>query len=131
MDTEDPLHEEVFEAVHRWWRAWAEKDLETIERMLSPEYVERSADAGTRPVGAGELIQQATRYCQECSISTWELDELVAKVLEHAVMCSYRFRISGTRGAHRFVYEGRATDVLTKQQELWILVAHDSKLEEN
>ena len=129
MEPAARLHHDVFEAVRRWWRAWVEKDLETIERMLSPEYVERGAAGPNQVVGPGELVQQATRYFEECSITKWALDDPVTEVLEHAVICSYRFRISGIRGNRHFVYEGRATDVLTKQEDLWTFVSHDGKLE--
>ena len=123
------LHEEAFEAVRRWWRAWVEKDLETIELMLSPDYLERDPTGNNPFVGPGELIRQATRYCDDCSITEWALDDPVAQELEHTVRCSYRFRISGMRGNRLFVYEGRATDVLTKKEGRWTFVSHDGKLE--
>lgn len=123
------LHEEAFENVRKWWRAWIEKDLGTLEGMLDPDYVELTATRHLRPMGAGELMEEAGHYTRDVSISSWELFDPVTKLFEHTVVCSYGFRISGERAGRRFTYAGRATDVLVKKDDHWSYVSHQGSLE--
>jgi len=119
---------EVFEAVQRWWRAWVEKDLRTVKTMVASDYSEISASGRLKTLGARELLDQATQSFKDCSITEWELFDPVTRIFDRVVVCSYVFRIAGTRGDKRFVYEGRATDVLSKKEDVWTLVSHEGTL---
>lgn len=123
------LHEEAFENVRKWWRAWVEKDLGVVERMLDPCYAELSATKRLRPKGIRDLREEADHYARDVSIRDWELFDPVTRLFEHTVVCSYGFRISGERAGHRFSYVGRATDVLVKKNDHWSYVSHHGTLE--
>ena len=118
------VHEEAFETVRRWWRAWVEGDLVTVERMADPDYVELSETRHLRPLGVGQLRGDSGGYAEKVSITAWEVYDPVTKVFERTVSCSYAFRISGERGGRHFSFQGRATDVLAKKNDHWMYVSH-------
>lgn len=125
-------HEEAFDTVRRWWRAWIEKDVETLERMVDPEYTELSETkrllaAGPRSVR--ELLEEARRCTEEVAITDWELFDPVTRLFEHTVVCNYCFRLSGQRRGRSFAFEGRASDVLARKDGQWRLVSHEGSLE--
>lgn len=125
-------HEEAFDAVRRWWRAWIEKDVETLNRMVDPEYTEMSETKRLLPMGSktiGELLEEASRYAKDVFITHWEVFDPVTRLFEHTVVCSYCFRLSGERRGRSFTFEGRATDVLAKKDGQWRLVSHNGSLE--
>jgi len=123
------LHEEAFEYVRSWWRAWAEKDLSALERMVGPGYSERTATHGTRTYALDQLMEEASRSCEEVSIVSWELTDPVTKLYQRRVVCSYAFRLAGTRGGRPFSFTGRATDVLLLLDEAFSLLSHEGTLE--
>jgi hypothetical protein len=123
------LHADAFEAVQRWWRAWIERDSQVLEQMADADYAERNGRGRLQTVGSSRLIEIFSRECAECLITEWELSDPVTRLFEHVVVCSYVFRFSGKRGRQSFSYEGRATDVLSRQGDVWTLVAHEGVLE--
>jgi ketosteroid isomerase-like protein len=123
------VHEEAFDAVRRWWRAWVEGDVGTLERMADPDYVELTEMKQLRPLGVAQLCDEVSRYAGRVSITDWEVYDPATKVFERTVSCSYSFRISGERGGRRFSFRGRATDVLAKKNDRWMYVSHYGTLE--
>ena len=123
------LHEAAFEAVHRWWKAWVERDERVVERMASSDYVERNDMGRLRALDAGRLAEMVSRDCAECAITEWELSDPVTRVFEHVTVCSYAFRFSARRGSRSFTYQGRATDVLSRVGDEWFFVSHEGILE--
>lgn len=121
--------EAAFEWIRSWWRAWAEKDLDALARMVGPRYTERDGMKRPRTLGLDELIEEATECCKQVSIASWEITEPVTKLYEHVVVVSYAFRLSGTRGALPFAFQGRATDVLSRTDDAFLLVSHQGTLE--
>ncbi len=126
------LHEEAFENVRKWWRAWVDKDLGTVKGMLDPDYAELTAMRLLRsmePMEIGEVMKEAGHYARDVSIRDWELFDPVTRLFERTVVCSYGFRIAGERAGHRFAYVGHATDVLVKKDDRWTYVSHRGTLE--
>ena len=124
MDRRD----EAYEAVRAWWQAWAEKDLEAIRRLTSDDYVEFHPEGG-RATGRGELLQEAARNCRDVSISRWELSAPATRVFEDYVVCSYRFRVSGTQGTRSFDFAGWACDTLTTKTGRLLIASHRGVIE--
>jgi ketosteroid isomerase-like protein len=123
------LHEEAFDAVRKWWRAWVERDLGTVELMTDPDYFELTEAKHVRPLGIAQLLEEASRYAEQIAITDWDVYEPVTKVFERTVSCSYCFRIAGRRGGRRFSFSGRATDVLVKKEDHWAYMSHHGTLE--
>jgi hypothetical protein len=123
------LHEEAFENVRKWWRAWVEKDVATLEQMLDRDYAELTAMRHFRPMGVDELLEEANQQASRVSITHWEVFDPVTRLFESTVVCSYGFRISGERAGRGFAYMGRATDVLTRKDGRWTYVSHHATLE--
>ena len=123
------VHEEAFECVRSWWRAWAEKDLATLARMVGPGYSERTETRRTRSMDVDQLMEEATRCCEEVSITSWELSDPVTKLFQRVVVCSYAFRLTGRRGGRPFAFSGRATDVLSRDDDAFLLVSHHGSLD--
>ena len=123
------LHQEAFDAVREWWRAWVERDLGTVERMADPGYVEQTGTRRLRPLGPTELIEEATRDATQVAVTEWDVYDPVTRVFERTVSCSYCFRIAGRRGGREFAFSGRATDVLVKKDDRWTYVSHHGTLE--
>lgn len=117
--------EEAFETVRRWWRAWAERDLPTVQDMLAPDYAELSEMGRFQPLSCAS----PGRPLEDVTITEWEIFDPVTKVFEFTVVCSYCFRISGVRGRKSFAFAGRATDVLSRRDERLCFLSHQRTLE--
>jgi hypothetical protein len=112
------VDEEVIEAVRRWWGAWIRKDAGAAEITLDPT----RADAPTLP-GLGRHFEEAV------AITDWDLFDLVTEPLGGMVVVSYCFRIQGKRGRRIFAWTGRATNVLSKQDDRWTHLFHHGVLD--
>ena len=123
------LHAAAFEAVHRWWRAWIERDSRAVEEMAAAECMERNDRGRLKTLGSGRLIEVLSCQEEDCSITDWELSDPVTRLFEHLIVCSYTFRFSGKRGNQSFMYEGCATVVLSRKDGRWIFVSHEGVLE--
>ena len=123
------LHAAAFDAVHRWWQAWVERDSRVVQQMAAADYTERNAMGRLHTLGSGRLIEILAQDCADCAITEWELSDPVTRVFEHVIVCSYAFKFMGRRGSQSFMYEGRATDVLSRQGDEWIFVSHEGVLE--
>jgi ketosteroid isomerase-like protein len=117
--------EEAFETVRRWWQAWAERDLPTVQEMLAPDYAEISEMGRFQPLSS----PSADRAPEDVTITEWEVFDPVTKVFEFTVVCCYCFRLSGVRGRKSFAFSGRATDVLSRSGERWRFLSHQRTLE--
>lgn len=126
------LHEQALDALRKWWRAWVERDLDTVQGMLDPEYSEHGETVKLEPgtsTKIGQLIEEARQQSAEVSITEWEIYDTVTKLFENMVVCCYCFRISGRRGRREFTFAGRATDVLSLKEERWTVVSHHGTLD--
>lgn len=122
------LHAAAFEMVQRWWRAWIEGDSNTIAEMAAADYAERDDMGQLRTLSPGRLNELLSCPEGECEIRDWELSDPVTRLFEHVVVCSYAFRFSGRRGRRDFLYEGRATDVLSWERGRWSVISHEGVL---
>ena len=129
MDIDTDLHEEALEIIRRWWQAWIDHDVDAIQKMVDTEYTELGDNGRLKTLAAATLAEEVRRCVSGRSITEWELTDPDTKVFEDNIVCSYAFRITGRQGRHGFVYEGRATDILTRKDGRWIFVLHDGLLE--
>lgn len=128
MSRERDKHDEAYEAVRAWWKAWVEKDMEAVRRLTADDYLEYM-DARRQPIGLGELLREADRYCKEVSITRWELSAPTTKVFDDSVVCSYRFSVSGQYGNRRFAFSGWASDTLTSRGGRLVIASHRGAIE--
>jgi hypothetical protein len=112
------VDEEVIEAVRRWWRAWVGKDLGEAEIAPGPFFSEAS-----RLLGSGRAFEE------DVAVTDWDIFDPVTEPLGGMVVVSYCFRISGKRGRRSFEVTGRATNVLSKENDRWTHLFHHGVLE--
>lgn len=129
MGTTTDLRAAAFETVHRWWRAWIERDMKSVADMAAGDYAERNDMGHLRTLSPARLNEILSCPEGDCVITDWELSDPVTRLFEHVVVCSYVFRFSGRRGNQNFVYEGRATDVLSLKDGRWTVVSHEGVLQ--
>ena len=103
--------------------------MKSVAEMAAGDYSERNDMGHLRTLGPGRLNEILSCPGGDCVITDWELSDPVTRLFEHVVVCSYVFRFSGTRGKRNFLYEGRATDVLSLQKGRWTVVAHEGVLQ--
>jgi hypothetical protein len=122
------LRAAAFDAVQRWWRAWIERDTEAVAELAGADYAERDDMGHLRKLSPGRLNELLSSPEGDCVIREWELSDPVTRLFEHVVVCSYVFRFSGRRGRRDFLYEGRATDVLSWKDGRFSVISHEGVL---
>lgn len=123
------LHAAAFDAVHQWWRAWVDRDERAVQEMASADYLEHTDMGRLKSLGSGRLIEVMSCQGDDCLITEWELSDPVTRRFDHVIVCSYAFRFLGKRGTQSFLYEGRATDVLSRNEDQWVFVSHEGILQ--
>ena len=123
------LHSAAFETVHRWWKAWVDRDVETIARLADHDYAERDDLGHIRTLGSAGLDDRLSPTDVGCVITEWELYDPVTRLFNNVIVCSYAYRFSGRRGRQTFSFEGRATDVLSWKDGEWTVVSHEGILQ--
>lgn len=126
MSESTDLREEAFNLVRTWWRAWVEGDESTVAAMLHPEFAELNERREFKHLGG-----RTTSGCKEAMcIDSWDIFDPVTKLFPHTIVCTYSFRISGTRAGQPFSLAGYATDVMLKQSGGWFYVSHHGTLQD-
>lgn len=122
------LHATAFQVIHRWWQAWIERDAKVIAEMASADYSERDDMGHLRTLGPGRLKELLSCPEADCVITEWQLSDPVTRLFDNVIVCSYAFRFSGRRRNRSFLYEGRATDVLSWKNDHWTIISHEGVL---
>jgi hypothetical protein len=110
--------EDVVEAVRRWWWAWIRRDPGKAD--VAPE---QTLSEASRLLGSGRTFEE------EVAITDCDIFDPVTEPLGGMVVVSYCFRISGKRGRRSFALTGRATNVLSKENDRWTYLFHHGVLE--
>lgn len=116
---------DAFTAVQSWWRAWVDGDWAALAALTDADFVDLDDRGTLRSLGGRALAEEALRHQDDCRIVEWELTRPLTKRFDDVVVCTYAFRIAGTRGGRAFAYEGWATDFLGRSRDQWIILSHE------
>lgn len=111
-------------AVHAWWKAWNDKDRETVERLAVDDFLEFPGEGDHRVEGRQGILGTADGSFARVTIDNWSLSEVVAWRDGSLAGCSYRWEEHGKKDDIPWGQEGYALDLLVLVDGEWRLQAH-------
>ena len=111
----------------QWMQAWVEQDLETLERILAPEYALVVSSMPERLVTREQWISMLSRYTAQ----SFHYDKMVVRVFDDVAVVSSL----GTAGGAQIDGADRSmtfflTDVWRKSGDRWRVVSRCSSMPE-
>lgn len=111
----------------QWMQAWVEQDLETLERILAPEYALIVSSMPERLVTREQWISMLSRYTAQ----SFYYDKMVVRVFDDVAVVSSL----GTAGGAQIDGADRSmtfflTDVWRKSGDRWRVVSRYSSMPE-
>lgn len=118
------MEQTAVSAVHAWWRAWEEKDRETLARMAEEDYVEYPGAGPRRNLGRQRILEVAERAFARMTLHKWTVAEMEVRQHGPVAVCAYRWSEQGVRDGADFHLTGYAADVLVLRDGEWRYQSH-------
>jgi hypothetical protein len=118
----------VFETIEKWWQAWCIGDLDTIDHLTGDPYICVSRIGELRIQGKRALMETVPKFDGLCPRLRWKIREPSIEHLDEAFICTYRLGFVTLLGRHGFAVKDKMTDVLVREGQRWLIVAHHGDL---
>lgn len=112
--------------VERWWRAWQDKNIQTVDQMSLPDYTEFTGSSDRPRVGKESLLEIAEEAFGSVTITDWHIDELSVSVQGDTAVVFYTWseKVETAEGMRSL--RGVASDVLVRRDNKWLYLSHHS-----
>jgi ketosteroid isomerase-like protein len=114
---------QIEETIKRWWNGWASKDIQTLDNIAHPDYLEFTGGR-KRSQGKSALLETARRVMPVLDILQWDLQDLLVIMYGQTAICNYYYSEAGSYDDKPYQSAGCATDVFVNEAGDWRLVSH-------